>query len=468
MKKSMAVAFLGAVFAALQFAALMLTLDILVGGADLRIWPVIGVMVVSVVGRAACSYWSTNAETETGYFMVAEKRIHIGDRLRYIPMGYFNDNSLGNITAVVTTTLSDVENNAARCLVSVIGGFLNTLGLCLGLTVADWRLGLLAIAGIIRGENCSVYKMENETGEGVITRYPVFPGIELLYDDIHMSCGVAHREDPRADLLEINHCRTGRFECEFSDGRAVYLGEGDLAVNVMTNRTRETWFPLSHYHGITIAVDIPVADRVLRQVSEALGEGLYCDLFAMRDRLCAHNSCFVMRAADSIQHIFSELYHAPEDLRAGYFKLKVMELFLFLGSPEITAQGEDRLYVDRSQAEQIKSVRQYLIEHLDRRITLQTLSQTFSFPLTSMKKCFKEVYGTTINAYLQAYRMHTAAGLLRETRLDVTEIAGKVGYQNASKFSEVFRQHTGHTPTEYRKTFCLIGADSVLREWRDK
>ena len=149
LKKSMAVAFLGAVFAALQFAALMLTLDILVGGADLRSWPVIGVMVVSVVGRAACSYWSTNAETETGYFMVAEKRIHIGDRLRYIPMGYFNDNSLGNITAVVTTTLSDVENNAARCLVSVIGGFLNTLGLCLGLTVADWRLGLLAIAGIL-------------------------------------------------------------------------------------------------------------------------------------------------------------------------------------------------------------------------------------------------------------------------------------------------------------------------------
>ena len=149
LKKSMAVAFLGAVFAALQFAALMLTLDILVGGADLRIWPVIGVMVGSVVGRAACSYWSTNAETETGYFMVAEKRIHIGDRLRYIPMGYFNDNSLGNITAVVTTTLSDVENNAARCLVSVIGGFLNTLGLCLGLTVADWRLGLLAIAGIL-------------------------------------------------------------------------------------------------------------------------------------------------------------------------------------------------------------------------------------------------------------------------------------------------------------------------------
>ena len=149
LKKSMLVAFLGAVFTAFQFWALMLTLEILVGGANLSIWPVIGIMLVSVAGRTACSYWSTNAETETGYFMVAEKRVHIGDRLRYIPMGYFNDNSLGNITAVVTTTLGDVENNAARCLVSVIGGFLNTLAMCLAILLVDWRLGLLAIAGIL-------------------------------------------------------------------------------------------------------------------------------------------------------------------------------------------------------------------------------------------------------------------------------------------------------------------------------
>lgn len=149
LKKAMLVAFLGAVFSAFQFAALMLTLDILVGGQPVSVWPVILIMIVSMAGRTVCSYRSVNAETETGYFMVAEKRVHIGDRLRYIPLGYFNENSLGNITAVVTTTLSDVENNAARCLVSVVGGFLNTLALCLGLIVVDWRLGLLAILGIL-------------------------------------------------------------------------------------------------------------------------------------------------------------------------------------------------------------------------------------------------------------------------------------------------------------------------------
>lgn len=147
--KSMLVAFLGAVFSAFQFMALLMALDLVIEGSGGSIWRVIGIMVVSVIGKAVCSYHSTNMETKVGYFMVAEKRVHIGDRLRYIPMGYFNEHSLGNITAVVTTTLGDVENSAARCLVLVIGGFLNTLALGLMLTLTEWRMGLISVLGIL-------------------------------------------------------------------------------------------------------------------------------------------------------------------------------------------------------------------------------------------------------------------------------------------------------------------------------
>ena len=80
---------------------------------------------------------------------VAEKRIHIGDRLRYIPMGYFNKNSIGNITAIVTTTLGDVENSAARVLVSVLGGFFNSVALVIFLLIFDWRIGLVAAVGVL-------------------------------------------------------------------------------------------------------------------------------------------------------------------------------------------------------------------------------------------------------------------------------------------------------------------------------
>lgn len=147
--RAIVVAFIGAVFTALQFGALMYAADAILGEqSSANLWIILGIMIVSVIGRMVCFYFSSNDETEAGYFMVAEKRIHIGDRLRYIPMGYFNDNSLGNITAVVTTTLSDVENNASRCLVMIIGGFLNTLALTLGLLAVEWRIGLIALLGI--------------------------------------------------------------------------------------------------------------------------------------------------------------------------------------------------------------------------------------------------------------------------------------------------------------------------------
>lgn len=312
--------------------------------------------------------------------------------------------------------------------------------------------------------DCSIYKMENETGEGIMTRYPVLPGIELLYNDIHMT--VVHADQnklPYEDVMEINHCREGRFECEFSDGGTVYLGAGDLAVNMLAHTTRDPWFPLSHYHGISVVIDLRTAQDTLRQISQIFA----CkeiDLYALRDRLCGGNTCFVIRATEAIQHIFSELYAVPTAIRSEYCKLKAMELMLFLNSADLPACKEKRAYITRTQADAMREIRAYLVEHLDRHITLPELSKRFGIPLTAMKQNFKTVYGDAVGTYIHAYRMQKAMWLLLETDQSITEIAGQVGYQNASKFSEVFRQFAGAAPTEYRKTPRPIGAESARLE----
>ena len=169
LKKSLLFAFLSGLFAALQFAALFIVVEALVSdNRDSRfIWISLGIMAVSLVGRIITTYFSTMEQTETGYCMVAEKRIHIGDRLRYIPMGYFNKNSIGNITAIVTTTLGDVENSAARVLVSVLGGFFNSVALVIVLVLFDWRIGLIAAVGVLlylAAEELALRKSERLSG----------------------------------------------------------------------------------------------------------------------------------------------------------------------------------------------------------------------------------------------------------------------------------------------------------------
>lgn len=148
--RSIILSFIGALFSALQFFALMVVLTAVIDGdtSMTAMWITLGIMLLSILGKAATVYFSNNSETETGFFMVADKRIYIGDRLRYIPMGYFNKNSLGNITAVVTTTLSDVENSAARSLVLIFGGLLSTASIIIMMFFADWRIALLALAGL--------------------------------------------------------------------------------------------------------------------------------------------------------------------------------------------------------------------------------------------------------------------------------------------------------------------------------
>lgn len=311
------------------------------------------------------------------------------------------------------------------------------------------------IQEVLQTDKCLVYHLENNGGTGVITRYSVYPGIELMYNDIHLGF-CRQNKQARQNIMEINHCREGRFECEFANGTYAYLAEGDLAINMLTNKPNDTCFPLSHYHGISVVIDMEQAEQTIRIISAALG-GISIDLQSIRGRLCGDGSCFIMRAEASIQHIFSELYTAPEHLRQGYFKLKILELLLFLGAVEIPSLLEKRHYFHQSQVAAIKQIKEYMTDNLDKHFTLSELSQRFDIPLTAMKLCFKGVYGSPIYSYMISYRMQTAAVLLRQTQESITAIGAKLGYSNSSKFSETFKRAMGMTPQEYRKNSCLIG-----------
>lgn len=305
-------------------------------------------------------------------------------------------------------------------------------------------------AGIVdrlETDTCCLYRVANETGEGVITSYPVFDGVEVIYNDFHMEYW-RDTEQPLNGVLEINHCREGRFECEFPNGACVYLDEGDLALNKLGNPPRHSSFPLRHYHGITIAIDLPTATRS----TQGLLDTIAIDISAISDRLCPSDQCFIMRETDSIHHIFSELYTAPPEIRLGYMKIKTLELLLFLSLVKPAENKTQHLYHRKSQVEKVKAIKAFLVGHLDENHTLASLAGQFDVPLATLKRCFKGVYGTSPHAFLKTYRMQYAAHLLKNEHCSVTELAGKVGYGNVSKFSAAFKAAYGVSPSLYQKT----------------
>ena len=105
-----------AIFAALRISAIgAIVMGILDGNmSDKNIGIAIAILAVSVFGQLFINLKTTMLQTEAGYHSCSNKRIEIAEHLRYLPMGYFNDNSLGHITSVTTNTMEALADVATR------------------------------------------------------------------------------------------------------------------------------------------------------------------------------------------------------------------------------------------------------------------------------------------------------------------------------------------------------------------
>lgn len=296
-------------------------------------------------------------------------------------------------------------------------------------------------------ESFSIYRSQDSTGDCEVTVYPVFSGIELVYYDVHMqSCDINLAKG--REMLIITHCQEGRIEFEYKNGEYLYLASGDLSIQKNTENIRHRYCPLSHYHGVSVAIDM---NRVPRCFSCILDD-VFVSPEELEMKFCSEKPYSIMRENISIEHIFSELYSVPENIRKGYHKVKVLELLLFLSGLEYKGESEERRYFSRSQVTAAKEAKEYLLAHLDEHITITELADMLGISPTSLKICFKGVYGDTINGYITNYKMQKAAALLKNTDKSVLEIAGIVGYNNGSKFAGAFRKVMNKSPNEYRKS----------------
>lgn len=153
-KKFIRSIFLGvlkAIFEAMKIPAIAVTLHGVLSG-DLTVQHILlsfGIMLLSVAGNAFANYRSTMLQCEAGYGTCADKRIEIAEHLKYLPMGYFNRNSLGYITSVATNSMEALADVATRVVMLVTQGILTTIFVVLMILLFDLRIGGIAVLGVL-------------------------------------------------------------------------------------------------------------------------------------------------------------------------------------------------------------------------------------------------------------------------------------------------------------------------------
>lgn len=148
--KSIFLGVLKALFETLKIPAIAVTLHgVLIGNLTVQhILLSFGIMLFSIAGNAFANYRSTMLQCEAGYGTCADKRIEIAEHLKYLPMGYFNQNSLGYITSVATNSMEALADVATRVVMMVTQGILTTAVVTLMILSFDLRIGGIAVIGV--------------------------------------------------------------------------------------------------------------------------------------------------------------------------------------------------------------------------------------------------------------------------------------------------------------------------------
>lgn len=293
----------------------------------------------------------------------------------------------------------------------------------------------------------AVMEIQNDTGSALLTKYNVYPGIDIVFVDARMQ-QFSFYTKPQPNVLAINHCEAGCIECEFHNGRYLYMGSGDLSVGWRRDEAfcHDTCFPTSNYHGVSIVFDVAKAQPMMDHI---FGKHVF-DIATLGDRFCDQSDFgMVMVGNDDINLLFQELYVVPEEIQAPYYRLKVMEILLLLSMID-GKRKRKRNSLSQKQMLAVKKVHQYIVANVETKKTIEDFAKEHAISETVLKQGFKAIYGTSIRQYIKDARVREAKRLLLDTEESVLDISSRVGYTNSSKFAMAFQRHVGKKPKEFR------------------
>ena len=109
----------------------------------------LGVMLVSIAGTFVCSHFKSENFCDANFSMAGRKRTEVGDTLRHLPMGYFNENSLGEVTSVMTNQLDVMQNLGGLLYMTIVGGLAFSCIIVVFLLFLDIRLGIICALTLV-------------------------------------------------------------------------------------------------------------------------------------------------------------------------------------------------------------------------------------------------------------------------------------------------------------------------------
>ena len=170
--------------------------------------------------------------------------------------------------------------------------------------------------------------------------------------------------------------------------------------------------------------------------------------------VCENENAIIFKTPEKILNIVEEIKEfdfKKDKSKRLLFILKTLESLLFLYEIEIENEKIDqRTYSDET-IRVVRYIKNSLSRNIASYVSLETLSMSYGINLTTLKNCFKDMYGKPLYTWYKEYKFYRAKELIKNTDYPISKIAYMVGYKSSSKFAKAFKKEMGVLPSSYRK-----------------
>ena len=239
-----------------------------------------------------------------------------------------------------------------------------------------------------------IIKLKNNSKTTQVNTYNLIPGLDLLYNKFNVNEPVEMEYcKPKNKIIEFNYCHAGRYDCSINENKQVFLGEGEMEVNIANIKRANQEFPLGYYEGISVIIDI---QKLTENLNNTFFKEISEKILKIYNYLLENDFAVLIKSNPKILKIFREFYEEQNQNNILYLKLKVLEIISLLQVIPYNRNKKNNEYFNSEVINKIKKAHDEVVHNLETKITLNELSEKYKISLTIFKRCFKKVYGSHI------------------------------------------------------------------------
>jgi AraC-like DNA-binding protein len=290
-----------------------------------------------------------------------------------------------------------------------------------------------------------MWNYPEELAEGTCRSIELRSGIELDINDCQFRDNLRIKLPEREHVLEYCFYLSGNYQSDdfsFASGQYALYGSGMAP------------FETFEFHSSERVIDINVhlnPETFLSFLGDSTGQ-LPCE-FAHLIRGTDLYYSTIGNITSGMQVVLQQILHCPYQgtTKRIYLESKVFELMSLLVEADVAEREgkKDIPKLKNDDVERIHYAKKVLSQRLDNPPSLMELARIAGLNDCTLKRGFRQCFGTTVFGYLHDYRLEKAQQMLMIGDMSIAEVASSVGFASRSYFATAFRKKYGVNPKQY-------------------